>query len=134
MKKALKILAIIVGILLIAVAGIASYVKFVLPNADPAPDLKVQSTPERIERGKYLANHVLICMDCHSTRNFNELSGPLVAGTLGKGGELFDTSMGFPGIYYSANITPAGIGDWTDGEIFRAITTGVRRLVNQSFQ
>ena len=69
-----------------AVAGIASYVKFVLPNADPAPDLKVEITPERVERGKYLANHVLICMDCHSTRNYNELTAPLVPGTLGKGG------------------------------------------------
>jgi hypothetical protein len=35
--------------------------------------------------------------------------------------------MGFPGIYYSANITPAGIGNWTDGEVYRAITTGVRK-------
>lgn len=89
MKKAFKILVIILGILLIAVAGIASYVKFVLPNADPAPDLKVEITPERVERGKYLANHVLICMDCHSTRNYNELTAPLVPGTLGKGGRTF---------------------------------------------
>jgi mono/diheme cytochrome c family protein len=66
-------------------------------------------------------------MDCHSTRNYNELTAPLVPGTLGKGGERFDPTMGFPGNYYAANITPAGIGDWTDGEIFRAITTGVRR-------
>jgi mono/diheme cytochrome c family protein len=127
MKKAFKILVIIFGILLIAIAGIASYVKFVLPNADPAPDLKVEMTPERIERGNYLANHVLICMDCHSARNYNEFTAPLIPGTLGKGGERFDATMGFPGNYYSANITPAGIGDWTDGEIFRAITTGVRR-------
>jgi len=127
MKKAVKILVIIVGVLLIAIAGIASYVKFALPNADPAPDLKVELTPARIERGNYLANHVLVCMDCHSTRNYNELSAPLVPGTLGKGGERFDASMGFPGTYYAANITPAGIGEWTDGEIFRAITTGVRK-------
>src|SRR6478609_5270943 len=127
MKKALKILVIVFGILLLAIAGIASYVKYALPKADPAPELKVESTPERIERGNYLANHVLICMDCHSTRNYNEFTAPLVPGTLGKGGERFDASMGFPGTYFSANITPAGIGDWTDGEIFRAITTGVRR-------
>ncbi|WP_181306645.1 hypothetical protein [Rufibacter sp. XAAS-G3-1] len=35
--------------------------------------------------------------------------------------------MGLPGTFYVANITPAGIGDWTDGEIFRAITTGVSK-------
>jgi cytochrome c2 len=43
------------------------------------------------------------------------------------GGEEFNRHMGFPGIYYAANITPAGIGNWTDGEIYRAITTGVRK-------
>lgn len=35
--------------------------------------------------------------------------------------------MGFPGVFISSNITPAGIGDWTDGELFRLITTGVKR-------
>jgi mono/diheme cytochrome c family protein len=127
MKKFLKIFGIIAGILLLAIAGIASYIKFSLPNVGPAPVVKAPSDPERIERGKYLANHVMICMDCHSTRNWNELSAPPVAGTLGKGGEIFNREMGFPGVYYSANITPAGIGSWTDGEIFRAITTGVRK-------
>lgn len=127
MKKFLKIFGIIVGILLLAVAGIASYIKLSLPNVGPAREVKAPSTPETVERGKYLAHHVMICMDCHSTRNWNELSAPPVPGTLGKGGEVFNRAMGFPGVYYSANITPAGIGSWTDGEIFRAITTGVRK-------
>lgn len=127
MKKFLKVTAIIVAVLLLAVAGIASYVKLALPNVGDAPVLKVDATPEKIARGSYLANHVMVCMDCHSTRNWNEFSAPLVPGTLGKGGEIFDSKMGFPGTYYSANITPAGIGDWTDGEVFRAITTGVRK-------
>src|ERR1043165_7298862 len=35
--------------------------------------------------------------------------------------------MGFAGKIHSANIPPAGMGDWSDGEIFRAITTGVRK-------
>ncbi len=47
--------------------------------------------------------------------------------TRGGGGQRFDQSMGFPGVFYSANITPFGIGSWTDGEIYRAITTGVRK-------
>src|SRR5690606_1510995 len=36
-------------------------------------------------------------------------------------------SMGFPGRFISSNITPFGVGDWTDGELFRLITTGVNR-------
>ncbi|HKP32161.1 MAG TPA: c-type cytochrome [Chitinophagaceae bacterium] len=127
MRKLFKVLGIILIIIVLAVVGVASYVKLALPNVGDAPQLQVEKTPERIARGEYLANHVMICMDCHSTRNWNEFSAPPVPGTLGKGGDVFDKAAGFPGTYYAANITPAGIGQWTDGEIFRAITTGVRK-------
>ena len=35
--------------------------------------------------------------------------------------------MGFPGKFYSRNITPFNLKNWTDGEIFRTITTGVNK-------
>ena len=127
MKKVLKVLGILLLVVLVAVAGIAAYVKLALPNVGPAPDLTVTATPEMVQRGDYLANHVMLCIDCHSTRDWSMFSGPLVPGTIGKGGEIFDKRAGFPGTYYSANITPAGLKDWTDGELFRAITTGVRK-------
>jgi mono/diheme cytochrome c family protein len=127
MRKFLKVLGILLLIVLVAVVGLAAYIKLALPNVGDAPDLKVVSTPELVKRGEYLANNVMVCMDCHSTRNWNEFAAPIVPGTLGKGGEIFDQKMGFPGAYYSANITPAGVKDWTDGELFRAITTGVRK-------
>jgi len=133
MRKFLKIFGIILAVIVLAVAGVASYVKFALPDVGAAPNLTVERTPERIERGRYLANHVMVCMDCHSTRNWNEFSGTPVPGTFGKGGDKFDAAMGFPGTYYAPNITPAGIGSWTDGEIFRAITTGVRKNGNPIF-
>jgi mono/diheme cytochrome c family protein len=93
----------------------------------PAENLVVQATPERVERGKYLAHHVAICIDCHSSRDWNYFSGPPVNGTWGKGGEVFDQKFDFPGSFISKNITPAGVGAWTDGELFRAITGGVSR-------
>ncbi|PWT97506.1 MAG: cytochrome C [Bacteroidetes bacterium] len=127
MKKFLKIAAITVSVLILAVAGLASYVKLALPNVGPAPDIKIDATAQRIAHGDYLANHVLVCMDCHSTRNWNEFSGPPIEGTRGKGGDVFDKRIGMPGTYYAANITPSGIGHWSDGEIFRAVTTGVRK-------
>ena len=98
-----------------------------LPNVGPAPDLKLAYTSERIERGRYLANSVTVCMDCHSTRDWSKFAGPLVEGTLGKGGELFDQKEGFPGVFYSKNITPTGISRYTDGELLRVITTGVTK-------
>ena len=33
----------------------------------------------------------------------------------------------FPGEVYAPNITPAALKDWTDGELYRVITTGVRK-------
>ncbi len=122
-----KIITYIVLILIVALIGVLAYVKLALPNVGSAPDLKVELTPERIERGRYLANTVCVCMDCHSTRDWSLFSGPLVENTLGKGGEKFDESLGFPGTYYSRNITPAALKDWTDGEIYRAIVSGVSK-------
>ncbi|TKC07475.1 c-type cytochrome [Pedobacter frigoris] len=123
MKK-LKVLAIIlVSIVLIALSG-GLFVNFALPNVGTAPTVKVDITPERVLRGKYLANHVAACMDCHSSRNWEQYAGPMVDGTLGGGGEKFEENMGFPGKIYSSNITPHTLSSWTDGEILKAITTG----------
>ncbi len=122
-----KVLITIGVVIIIAILGIGSYIKFALPNVGPAPDLKINATPERIAHGEYLANHVSICMDCHSTRDWSRFSGPITPGTLGKGGEYFGKEAGFPGTFYSKNITPYHLKDWTDGEILRAFTTGVSK-------
>ena len=127
MKKFLKIIGYTVLVVLILVIGLLTYVKTALPNVGAASDMKIEYTGERIERGKYLANHVTVCIDCHSTRDWTKFSGPITPGTLGRGGERFDQAVGFPGVYYSRNITPAGIKRYTDGELFRLITTGVTK-------
>lgn len=128
MKKFLKILAYAVSVLFIVIIAAVSYISFALPNVGPAPeDLKVEITPEKVEHGKYLAYHVMMCVDCHSVRDYSLFSGPPVPGTEISGGERFDQTMGFPGVFISPNITPYGVGDWTDGELFRLITTGVRK-------
>lgn len=127
MKKLLKILVFgVIGIVFIAFL-LVGYVSVALPDVGDPPELKVEITPAKIERGKYLAYHVMMCADCHSERDFSIFSAPPTPGTAFVGGDVFDHSMGFPGRFVSANITPAGIGDWTDGELFRLITTGVKR-------
>jgi mono/diheme cytochrome c family protein len=127
MKKLLKILGIILCSIILIVIAIIAYIKIALPDVGPAPELSVDKSPAKVERGRYLANSVMSCMDCHSKRDVTEYSMPMVQSTRGQGGERFDQTMGFPGVFYSANITPAGISSWTDGEIYRAITTGVRK-------
>ena len=133
MKK--KILRVSVSIfagfaILLLFTGI--YLRYYLPNIR-VRELKVEITRERIERGKYLANHVLACVDCHSKRDWSKYAGPIVPGTEGMGGEVFDQSMGFPGRYIAANITPYSLASWSDGEIYRAITSGVGKRNNTIF-
>jgi cytochrome c553 len=127
MKKAAKVLLILV-VILIAVAGLlALYVKAALPRVGKPADMQVQITPARVEHGRYLANTVAACTFCHSARDYSLFGAPVKMDSIGKGGELFGRSQGFPGMIYAANLTPYGIGQWTDGELFRAITTGVSR-------
>ncbi|MGN6438094.1 MAG: c-type cytochrome [Agriterribacter sp.] len=125
--KAIKITGIIILIIVVLVAGAGAYVKFALPNTGAAPDITVEKTSTRIERGKYLANSVAVCMDCHSTRDWSVFAGPMLDENIGGGGEKFGKEMGFPGNFYAPNITPYSLSNWTDGEIFRAITTGVNK-------
>jgi len=66
-------------------------------------------------------------MDCHSKRDWNKFSGPLIESTYGQGGEEFTQEIGLPGKYYARNITPFALKSWTDGEILRAITCGVSK-------
>ena len=77
MRKVFKILGILLGIVIIIIACAAIYIKTALPDVGPPPELKITASPEKIERGKYLANHVMICMDCHSTRDWRYFAGPM---------------------------------------------------------
>ena len=113
--------------IVIIIAGAIAYIKLALPAVSKAEDLKIAVTPELVKRGEYLANHVCVCIDCHSVRDWTKFSGPLVEGTEGKGGEAFTKEVGFPGSFYAKNITPAGLSKWTDGEILRAVSCGVNK-------
>ena len=127
MKKFKKIIFIFLG--LVAVLGVSGYVYFnqKFPQEIAVEDIMIEVTPARLERGKYIFNHAAACIDCHSTRDFSKLSGPVKPGTEGMGGEKFDEEMGLPGTFYSRNITPYGVGNWTDGELLRAITEGISK-------
>jgi len=127
MKTFFKIIAIIIVVVAVGFGIFAAYLTFSFPKVGETPQIQINSSPELVERGEYLARHVAACVDCHSTRDWNYLSGPLKPGTEGKGGEEFSEKYDFPGNFFARNITPAGIGDWTDGEIYRAITCGVSK-------
>ncbi len=132
MKKVYKILLGALAFIIIGSALTGIYMTVFLPDISQPIEIKIAQSPERIERGRYLAHHVTVCMDCHSSRDWSQFAGPL-SGNLGGGGEKFDRDMGFPGTIYAPNITPSNLGEWTDGQIFRAITTGVDKDGNALF-
>jgi mono/diheme cytochrome c family protein len=86
----------------------------------PAATPPATAPTEAVARGRYLADHVAICTDCHTPRNrFGALDSALyLAGTEdGPGGEAV------------SNITPdtkTGIGKWSENAIVQLLQTGMQ--------
>jgi mono/diheme cytochrome c family protein len=128
MRTVLKGLAVLVILGLVAAGGGLAYLLASYPDVPETGARALPTSPEAIARGQYLAEHVAVCVDCHSERDWSRFAGPIVPGTHGKGGEKFTRETdGVPGTIYVPNITPAALGAWTDGELLHAITTGVSR-------
>jgi mono/diheme cytochrome c family protein len=118
-----------VGLVVVLAAGLATLV-LMKPKMRPASTEKVERTPERLERGRFLAEVLVGCMDCHSSHRNDVYGWPVDPATYGEGGLAFDQKLGFPGKVCAQNITQdmeTGIGGWTDGEIMRAVREGVAK-------
>lgn len=93
-----------------------------LPSYDVAVrEVHVESTPQRIERGKKLAS--MLCVECHRNPQTQLLTG----------NEIGDLPTEF-GAAYSRNITQhpeKGIGKWSDGEIVWLLRTGINPKTGQ---
>jgi mono/diheme cytochrome c family protein len=80
---------------------------------------------DKAARGAYLVNSVMACTDCHTPLE-PTTGAPIMEKYLG-GGQPYEGPWG---IVYGGNITPdpeTGIGDWTEVEIQRSLTAGVRK-------
>lgn len=129
MRAALKIAGWVLGILVVAAGGVVASLALRKPSQRPAALEQIERTPERIARGRYVAENLSGCIDCHSDRN-PTWAMPPKRGTEGQGGFVFDEKFGVPGKVCAQNITPdreTGKGTWTDGELVRAIREGVDR-------
>lgn len=105
----------------IAVFLLAGFLIFLsirgIPKYEPQTvDLKVEITPERVARGKYIAS--VQCIFCHLNKETHQLSGRFQSDLPKEFGKI-----------YSRNITQdkeKGIGAWTDGQIAVLLRTGLR--------
>jgi mono/diheme cytochrome c family protein len=120
-----------IGLLLLVaviVVGVGlAYLVFALPRVSPLTDVKVDRTPARVARGEYLTN--TMCVDCHSARDWQKYSAPVIPGTefAGAGEQWNQANAEVPGNLWAPNLTPTHLGDWSDAEIIRAFTEGVSK-------
>lgn len=95
------------------------------PPARPLDGRVYESTPERLERGRYLAEHVLQCFICHSERDASQPGAPPVEARKGAGAVFSEDGAR---LIVAPNITPdveTGAGGWTDDMLARAIREGI---------
>ena len=117
MKKALKIIGITLGSIIVIIGLVLTFIRFKpLPTYEiQTKDLKVEVTPARVEKGMALAQ--AICATCHMGEN-NSFEGRKLIEEPGIG------------VVYAPNITQHktfGIGNYTDGELYYLFRTGVKR-------
>lgn len=123
-----KILLTVLGLIVAAGAGVPAYFYGAYPKVRPAPEVSAPSTPEALERGRYLTA-TLGCVSCHSPVDDTRPGDFPIAGQEFSG-RVFPDELGLPGRIVAPNISPdpeTGIGQWTDGEVVRAIREGVSR-------
>lgn len=117
--KLLKLLGKLLLVLVVVVAGAALYIqRSGIPRyTPPRLELKVDVTPERVERGRKSVQ--MLCAGCHLDNETGKLSGH----------KMLDMPPQF-GAAYSANITrdaETGIAAYTDGELAALLRTGIAR-------
>ena len=129
MKKTLKI-TVLVLILLILVAFAAAVQlfgihTFIGPRKRALTARTFQSTPARLERGRYIATS-MGCLYCHSPHDWSKRDEPILQGMEGAGQQLPYTDL--PGRIIAPNLTPdkeTGAGNWSDDALARAIREGI---------
>jgi mono/diheme cytochrome c family protein len=119
-RRVLRIAGGIVGLVSLAIGGIAAYASATWDSARyadwPLPDLHASTDSATVARGRYLVTTAAHCVDCHTPSG-----APLLSG-----GVAFTLPLG---TMFAPNITPdsaTGIGRYSDGQIARMLRYGVR--------
>jgi hypothetical protein len=129
MRRSLKIAGYcLLALLLLVVAAIPALVgirPIIGPRARPLTERTIERTPERVERGRYLASSVSGCLFCHSKVDWQSPGFPIVPGSEGGGKSFADEGIPFMS---APNLTPdpeSGAGTWSDDMLVRAIREGI---------
>jgi hypothetical protein len=129
MKKSVRVMLIVFIVVVVAVMVAAVQMfglrTFIGPRKRALTGRTFESTPARLERGKYIANS-MGCLYCHSPHDWSKPDEPIPTGMEGAGQQLPYTDL--PGKVIAPNITPdkeTGAGTWSDDALARAIREGI---------
>lgn len=125
-RTVLIVLAVIVVLLAAVISVTIGWRPILGPKARSLTARTFESTPQRLERGKYIFNSLAGCVDCHSEHDPNNPDHPVLSNMQGAGELMF--LDGLPGRIVVPNITPdleTGAGGWTDDQLARAIREGI---------
>ena len=120
MRRLLKWLGVLVGVIAVAIVGLIAYVYVASRSVMArtyvvtAPPVAIPTDPASLARGKYLAEKVALCTDCHGA----DLGGKVVEDNVALGRLV------------GANLTRGRGGlpaDYTDQDFVRVLTHGVKR-------
>lgn len=117
-----KILLSILALATIVIGGGFAFLSLRSPSMAPASAKKVASTPERIERGRYLFA-TAGCETCHSQLDETRFATPVIEGGYAKG-----QPVPGPGKIIAPNLTSdaeTGAARFSDGQLIRAIREGI---------
>jgi mono/diheme cytochrome c family protein len=116
---------IVIVLLCAAITFTVGWRPFIGPKTRPLTSRTFERTPQRLERGKYIATAVSGCIYCHTPHQITSTGTTLTAGMEGAG-EIMPYEL--PGRIVASNITPdpeTGAGTWTDDQLSRAIREGI---------
>jgi cytochrome c553 len=119
-------LAALVVLLVIGISASVGWRPFLGPEARSLTSRKFEATPQRLERGKYIATALSGCVYCHSPHNWSAPDTAIIAGKEWSG--EVEPYADLPGRVVAPNLTPdpeTGAGTWTDDQLARAIREGV---------
>ena len=116
----------LVGVLAITISLTIGWRPFIGPKARPLTSRTFERTPQRLERGRYIATALSGCLYCHSPHQWTAVGHPFVAGMEGAGEVLPYGDL--PGRIVAPNLTPdpaTGAGTWSDDQLAHAIREGI---------
>ncbi len=116
----------LIVLLAIAITLTIGWRPFLGPRARAVTNRTFERTPQRLQRGRYIATALGGCSYCHTPHNWTAPGTPYVEGMEGAGEVMPYGNL--PGRIVAPNLTPdpeTGAGRWTDDQLARAIREGV---------